>query len=271
MLHLTPDIQEKLKTVLTAFDGDIEAVRQALEALSRERDQNKPVASSDAPVIVELQDVSRQYRLGRERVGAVVEVALKIRQGEIVAITGPSGSGKSTLLNLMGALDKPDSGHIAIGGQDVAGLSDRQLSKLRNQTIGFVFQFFYLQPFLDIRTNLAVPGMFAGLSQAERGRRIPELAAAVGLSDRLDHLPKELSGGQMQRAAIARALLNRPKLILADEPTGNIDRANARTIIELFKSIRERYGTTIVLVTHDMEVAHQADRIIKLRDGRILA
>jgi ABC-type lipoprotein export system ATPase subunit len=266
---LPPAVRPQLEAVLAAFDGDVEAAARALAELrDTQRRAARPLREY-GPVIVELADVSRRYKLGRNHVGAVQEVSLTIRQGEMIAITGPSGSGKSTLLNLIGALDRPDSGRVTVDGRDLARLSDRHLSELRNRSIGFVFQFFYLQPFLNVHTNLEVPGMFNRLSRAERADRVKELAEAVGLGDRLAHLPKELSGGQMQRAAIARALLNRPKLILADEPTGNVDRANAHAIMELFGQIRDRYGTTVVLVTHDQEIARQADRVVSLRDGRI--
>jgi ABC-type lipoprotein export system ATPase subunit len=263
---------ESLSAVLDAFNGDVEAAEQALRELKAARRQKEAPAvnRAGAPVVVSLKGVNRQYKLGQNKVGAVVDADLEIRQGEFIAITGPSGSGKSTLMNLIGGLDKPDSGSVIIDGQDLAKLSDRRLSMFRNTTVGFVFQFFYLQPFLNVRTNLAVPGMFSHLPRADRDARITELAEAVGLTDRLGHLPKELSGGQMQRAAIARALLNRPKLILADEPTGNVDRANAHAIIELFSKVRDTYDTTIIIVTHDPDVAAQADRTIKLRDGRVL-
>ncbi|HVQ43498.1 MAG TPA: ABC transporter ATP-binding protein [Candidatus Saccharimonadia bacterium] len=259
-----------LAAVLDGFGGDIDRIEQALLRLKAQRPPTTTNPQSSGHVIVELTAVSRRYKLGRERVGAVQDVSLQIHAGELIAITGPSGSGKSTLLNLIGALDKPDSGTVEVDDQLLTKLNDRRLSEFRNHTVGFVFQFFYLQPFLNLRTNLEVPGMFSRLSRTDRATRIQELAEAVGIADRLEHLPKELSGGQMQRAAIARALLNRPKIILADEPTGNVDRANARAIIALFSEIRERYGTTIIIVTHDPEVAGAADRTITLRDGRII-
>jgi len=263
------DIQEAgLAAVLDAFGGDVEKATSALADLAARRRQAAAPARQYGPVIITLDHVSRQYKLGHEKVGAVQDVSLEIRQGELIAITGPSGSGKSTLLNLIGGLDKPDSGTVTIDGHNLAKLWDSKLSEFRNRTIGFVFQFFYLQPFLNVRTNLAVPGMFARLSRTERASRITELAEAVGITDRLEHLPKELSGGQMQRTAIARALLNRPKIILADEPTGNVDRTNARAIMQLFAEVRERYGTTIIIVTHDAEAARTTDRTINLRDGR---
>jgi ABC-type lipoprotein export system ATPase subunit len=261
--------ETQLAAVLDAFDNDVERATAALADLATKRRQAAAPARKYGPIIITLDHASRQYKLGHNKVAAVQDVSLEIRQGELLAITGPSGSGKSTLLNLIGGLDRPDSGTVTIDGHNLAKLWDGKLSEFRNRTIGFVFQFFYLQPFLNVRTNLAVPGMFARLNRAERTSRINELAEAVGITDRLEHLPKELSGGQMQRVAIARALLNRPKIILADEPTGNVDRANAHAIMELFAEVRERYGTTVIIVTHDAEAARTADRTITLRDGRI--
>jgi ABC-type lipoprotein export system ATPase subunit len=264
-------LQDHLAAVLDAYNGNVEQAYKALNQLQAERHRAASPHREYGPVILQLQNVSRQYKLNHNKVTAVQEVSLEVRQGEFVAITGPSGSGKSTLLNLIGGLDKPESGTVTVDGHDLAKLSDRRLSEFRNRTIGFVFQFFYLQPFLNVRTNLTVPGMFAHLPLTDRTARVTELADAVGIADRLEHLPKELSGGQMQRAAIARALLNHPKIILADEPTGNVDRANAHAIIDLFSQMRDRYGTTVIIVTHDQEVAHVVDRAITLRDGRIAA
>jgi ABC-type lipoprotein export system ATPase subunit len=262
------DIQTQLATVLDYYGG-VDQATAALAELDHSRRQAGHPQRTYGDVIVQLDHVSRRYKLGRNQVAAVSDISLELRQGEFVAITGPSGSGKSTLLNLIGGLDKPDSGAVTVDGHNLAKLSDGRLSEFRNRTIGFVFQFFYLQPFLNLRTNLAVPGMFSHLPKGERDVRITELAAAVGIADRLEHLPKELSGGQMQRAAIARALLNRPKIILADEPTGNVDRANAHAIMELFAKVRDTYHTTIIIVTHDTEAARFADRAVTIRDGRL--
>lgn len=270
---LQKDTEQLAQELLRASEGDID---KAI-ALLRSAANSQPVKLAAKPqrdlgeVLVRADNLAKKYKVGKQRVTALDDVSLEIREGEFVAFTGSSGSGKSTLLHIIGGLDKPDSGTLQIDGQNIAKLSDRALSEFRNKTIGFVFQFFYLQPFLSLQTNLAVPGIFARMKPQEYKSRAQELAAAVGLGDRLAHLPKELSGGQMQRAAIARALLNRPKLILADEPTGNLDSANGQAIIQLFDKIRNDYGTTIIVVTHDPKVAAFADREVVLKDGKVVA
>lgn len=221
------------------------------------------------PIAIRATNVIKKYKVGKQIIRAIDDVSVDIHEGEFVALVGPSGSGKSTLLHLLGGLDKPTSGEIVVGGKNVSSMNDRQLSKFRNQTIGFVFQSFYLQPFLTLRRNIEVASMPQRMGRAERKLRIESLARQVGLYDRLSHRPHELSGGQIQRAAIARALLNRPSIILADEPTGNLDSANSRDIISLFQQIRGQYHTTIVIATHDNEIAAQADRVISLKDGRL--
>lgn len=221
------------------------------------------------PIAIKATNVIKKYKVGKQIIRAIDDVSVDIHEGEFVALVGPSGSGKSTLLHLLGGLDKPTSGEIVVGGKNVSSMNDRQLSKFRNQTIGFVFQSFYLQPFLTLRRNIEVASMPQRMKQAERKLRIESLARQVGLYDRLSHRPHELSGGQIQRAAIARALLNRPSIILADEPTGNLDSANSRDIISLFQQIREQYHATIIIATHDNEIAAQADRVIALKDGRL--
>ncbi|PID30536.1 macrolide ABC transporter ATP-binding protein [Candidatus Saccharibacteria bacterium] len=215
--------------------------------------------------------LQKSYKLGKQTIPALSGADLTVYEGEFVALTGPSGSGKSTLLQLIGGLDKPTSGSIVVDGVDIAKLSDTALSHFRNTTIGFVFQFFYLQPFLSLARNIEVPAMFAGGDRRARQQRVASLLEQVGLSDRATHLPKELSGGQMQRAAIARALLNQPKLLLADEPTGNLDSANSQSIVDLFDDIRTKYGTTIIVVTHDRSIARRADRTVSLVDGKVAA
>lgn len=221
------------------------------------------------PITIRATNVIKKYKVGKQIIRAIDDVSVDIHEGEFVALVGPSGSGKSTLLHLLGGLDKPTSGEIVVGGKNVSSMNDRQLSKFRNQTIGFVFQSFYLQPFLTLRRNIEVASMPQRMGRAERKLRIESLARQVGLYDRLSHRPHELSGGQIQRAAIARALLNRPAIILADEPTGNLDSVNSRDIISLFQQIREQYHATIIIATHDNEIAAQADRVITLKDGRL--
>ncbi len=270
-----PDNFDKSKEFLDIFNGDFYLAAESLKKTKEYLDINKPrqAAQSNRPKgkkLVEIKQVNKTYKLGRQKVEALKGVSLDIFEGEFVAITGASGSGKSTLLQLLGGLDKPTTGSINIDGHDIARLSDKNLSKFRNKTIGFVFQFFYLQPFLKVQTNLEVPGMFSRTPKKVRREKATSLAKSVGLEDRLSHYPKQMSGGQMQRAAIARALLNEPKLLLADEPTGNLDSQNGNSIIDLFEKIRDEFGTTIVVVTHDENISSRADRKIIVRDGAVI-
>lgn len=267
-MDTTTSAEALARQLLAVSDGDvakaIAAVRKAVPA----RTANPKYVHGDE-VIVHVDNVSKSYKVGRTSVDALKGVSLDIYKGEFVAITGTSGSGKSTLLQVIGGLDKPKSGLVQVQGQDLAKLRDSKLSTFRNRTIGFVFQFFYLQPFLNLQINIEVPAMFARTPRKKRRERSRELARIVGLDDRLKHLPRELSGGQMQRAAIARALQNSPSILLADEPTGNLDRANALAIFKLFKDIRDTHGTTVLVVTHDMELAEMADRSIHISDGAV--
>jgi putative ABC transport system ATP-binding protein len=219
---------------------------------------------------IEIDGLTKHYLLGHERVVALDEVDLSIDEGSLVAIMGPSGSGKSTLMNLLGLLDTPTAGSYRIGGEEVAGLSDRERSLQRREQIGFIFQSFNLLPRKSALDNVAVPLMYAGVGLAERKLRARALLEQLGLGDRLTHRPTELSGGQQQRVAVARALVNEPALILADEPTGNLDSRTGREVLDLLEQLHTA-GRTIVVVTHDRTVAEHAERIVTLVDGRIVS
>lgn len=264
----TQKIEDAAKTLLDVSGGSVDDAIAALRLL--EQSTNKKTRKNDGDMLIDLQNVAKHYKVGSQKVEALKGVSLRIKQGEFVALTGASGSGKSTLLQLIGGLDKPHAGTIIIDGNDIAKLSDRKLSKFRNKTVGFVFQFFYLQPFLNVKTNVEVPAMFARRKPKSRHEQSVAMIESVDLGDRANHLPRELSGGQMQRAAIARALMNKPKLLLADEPTGNLDSTNAAAIFKLFEKLRTEFGMTVVVVTHDHLLASQADRVIKLSDGVIV-
>lgn len=263
----------EIERYVDLFDGNIVAAAKALQHYARDSQAEdtslRPKREVSGEIVVSVADLKKTYKLGKQTVEALCGVSLEIAKGEFIALTGPSGSGKSTLLQLIGGLDKPSGGSILVNGIDISKMNDRALSEFRNRTIGFVFQFFYLQPFLRLRQNLEVAGMPARTRPAARTQRVNELAGVVGLEERLEHFPRELSGGQMQRAAIARALLNNPAILLADEPTGNLDSENGTMIIDLFEQIRNEFGTTIVVVTHDPAVANRADRIIRLKDGAV--
>ena len=218
--------------------------------------------------MIELSAVTRSYAMGGSEVRALAGVDLGVGAGEFVAITGPSGSGKSSLLNLLGCLDRPSSGHYRLDGEAVATLDDERVSDLRSRKIGFVFQSFFLLPRLTVLENVLLPLRYARAADPGAAVRARQLLERVGLSDRLGHRPSELSGGQQQRAAIARALIRQPRLLLADEPTGNLDSKCTADVLRLFEELHGE-GQTIVLVTHDADVAARAPRHVRLRDGRI--
>jgi ABC-type lipoprotein export system ATPase subunit len=257
--------------LLQACGGDPRAALEQLKLAAKALRTTKTYKPKSDQVVVHIDQVSKSYKMGKTHVEALKDVSLQVYKGEFVAITGTSGSGKSTLLQLMGGLDKPSNGTITVHDQNLSKLRDGKLSRFRNRTIGFVFQFFYLQPFLRLQTNIEVPAMFARTKRKVRSEKSHTTADTVGLGDRLRHYPRELSGGQMQRAAIARALQNDPDILLADEPTGNLDHANAVAIFELFKQIRDERGATVVVVTHDLALAGMADRAIHMSDGRVVA
>jgi putative ABC transport system ATP-binding protein len=223
-----------------------------------------------APAIAVV-DVTRSYRLGSRAQGvqALRGVSFTVDPGEFVSIVGPSGSGKSTLLNLLGALDRPTSGTVRIDGRDIATLSDTELARLRNTAIGFVFQQFHLLARTPALDNVALPLVYAGVGRRERAERARDALAAVGLGHRLDHQPTELSGGEQQRVAIARAIVTDPRIVLADEPTGNLDTATGEEVMGLLERLNAERGTALLVITHDPEVAGRAPRRIRLRDGLV--
>jgi len=219
--------------------------------------------------IVRLEGVTKVYRMGKVEVQALRGVNLSVKRGEFIAILGPSGSGKSTLLNIIGCLDKPTSGKVFIDGKDTSRLNENELAAVRREKIGFVFQQFNLIHTLNALENVALPMLFAGIRRAERMKRARELLEKVGLSHRIYHKPTELSGGEQQRVAIARALANNPEIIVADEPTGNVDTDAGNAIMEIFEQLNEE-RRTIILVTHDFDIAAHAHRKLRMKDGTLL-
>jgi len=221
--------------------------------------------------VLEATNLSRTYSIGRQLVAALDDVGLSILKGEFVAIMGPSGSGKSTLLNLLGGLDQPSRGKVFLDGHDLSEYDEEQLAALRRKMIGFIFQRHDLSPVLTARENIEFPMLLNGMTVEERRSRSQELLALVGLEDKASELPEELSGGQQQRIGVARALANMPSILLADEPTGNLDSLTSNEIIKALIAIREERGLTLIMVTHDQEVAANANRILQLKDGHLLA
>jgi putative ABC transport system ATP-binding protein len=219
-------------------------------------------------MMIELQEIHKDYHLGLETVRALQGIDLNIGENEYVAIMGPSGSGKSTLMNLIGCLDTPTSGSYVLNGSDVSDLDDDALAEIRNREIGFVFQNFNLLPRASALHNVELPLIYNGTPSAERKEQAEQALTKVGLGDRMHHRPNELSGGQRQRVAVARALVNNPSIILADEPTGNLDTRTGDEIMDLFEQLHDN-GNTIILVTHEEYIAEHSDRIIRLRDGRV--
>ena len=230
------------------------------------REQARAAATDE---IVRMERIRKIYDTGKVKVEALKGIDLTVRRGEFVAIVGPSGSGKSTLMNLIGCLDTPTEGNYWLGGEDVSRFSRDRLAEARNRRVGFVFQQFNLLPQISAYENVEMPLLFGGVPPKERRERVHELLGRVGLSDRMEHKPTELSGGQMQRVAIARALAMQPDVILADEPTGNLDTTSGSDIMQLFSELWQR-GSTMVVITHDMTLARRAARVVEVQDGKIL-
>lgn len=225
--------------------------------------------SKDQRILIQLKAVSRIYKMGKENLVALDNVNLDIYEGEFVAIMGPSGSGKSTLANIIGGLDKINSGTILVDTQELNKLDDKKLSAYRNKKIGFVFQAFNLIPTFTAQENVTLPLILTGVSSKIRKQKAIDCLKIVGLENRIDHKPNELSGGERQRVSIARALINEPKIIIADEPTGNLDSKKSSEIISILKKLNSNSNITLVIITHDPNVAHEADRVIHMQDGKI--
>ena len=221
-------------------------------------------------MLLEMHDICKDYPQGREVVKILKHVDLFIEEGDYLAIMGPSGSGKTTLMNLIGCLDVPTSGDYYLNGENVASASENRLADIRNSTLGFVFQSFYLLPTLTARDNVALPLLYAGVKKRERLRRAEQALEMVGLAERMDFMPNQLSGGQQQRVAIARAMINHPKLLLADEPTGALDTASGHQVMDLFDELNDN-GATIVLITHEPKVGARARRLRRILDGELLS
>lgn len=220
--------------------------------------------------IITLEGVSKKYNIKNKQINALNNINLTVEKSSFLVITGASGSGKSTLLQLMGGIDMPTSGQVIIDGQNITNAPSRQLVKFRSQKIGIIFQQFFLEPNLTLRQNIELPAMFLNMTDEDRKKRTTELAVYMGLQEYLDHLPAELSGGQIQRAAIARSIYNNPDILIADEPTSSLDQENVLNIINLFKQIQKNYGTTIIIATHDQGFTNYATQVVKLSNGSII-
>ncbi|MDX6585607.1 MAG: putative transport system ATP-binding protein [Solirubrobacterales bacterium] len=262
-----------LDDITGAVRGGIGRAGEALIALGRNGDRPELEAAEPpkppAPVVLAAKDLAKVYGEGSTAVHALDGASIEVRKGEIVAIMGPSGSGKSTMLHLLGALETPSAGQISLGGERYDGLDDAGLTRIRRDRIGFVFQFFNLLPSLTAEENVLLPALIAGESGDRVRSRSRELLGVVGLADRVSHLPSELSGGEQQRVSIARALLREPELILADEPTGNLDSRSSAEILALLRDLSDSQDQTVVMVTHDPGAAAIADRVVFLRDGQV--
>ncbi|MES2353199.1 MAG: ABC transporter ATP-binding protein [Pseudomonadota bacterium] len=231
--------------------------------------QSKLQSAEQIP-LVEIRQLAKSYRRGGQTVSVLTDISLTIYQGDFVALMGPSGSGKSTLLNLIAGIDKPDSGQLAVAGLDITSLSEGELADWRAANVGFIFQFYNLMPVLTAFENVELPLTLTNLSRSERREHVALTLSMVGLEDRMDHYPNELSGGQQQRVAIARAIVTDPKLIVADEPTGDLDRASAQEILGLMRRLNEELGKTIIMVTHDAGAAEKARTLVHLEKGELI-
>ncbi|NNE43510.1 MAG: ABC transporter ATP-binding protein [Gemmatimonadetes bacterium] len=241
--------------------------------MSSVRDTGRAAGTERAPdgLVLEARNVCRSFPSGDRTLEVLRGVDVELRAGEIVAVLGPSGSGKSTLLHCLGGLDRPTAGTIRIGGQDLASQDDGQLAAIRNREVGFVFQFHHLLPDFSAVENVMLPQMIAGVSSSRARERAEQLLGEVGLAERLDHAPGELSGGEQQRVAVSRALANRPSVVLADEPSGNLDVASSASLHDLLDGLRREHGVTFLIATHDLDLAGKADRVLTVADGRLVA